>query len=156
MKQVAWIGMLLWASVASGQVITAKTERHIFQGEINRQGKAVGCHHLRAVTHYKTAQLVEGTRQNGPNQIFKAKVKIKSASGRWVAKVSNGGYSTFFPEHWSEGKTKEEIMRAYQNRRPVSGDLYEGKCSEGWIIQFYVSDDGSIASAFPRDWTRKR
>ena len=83
-------------------------------------------------------------------------MKVKSASGKWVEKISNGGYSTFFPEKWSEEKTKAEIEKAFQSKRQVNGDLYEGKCSEGWIIQFYVNHDETISTAYPRDWTRNR
>lgn len=155
MKRWLLFSFLSLSVAVHGQLITPKTERHIFKGEINRQGKAVGCHHIRAISFYKTAQMISGTRVNGPYGIFKAKVKIKSASSRWITKVSNGGYSTFFPEEWSEAKTKEEILLAFQGKRLVSGDLYEGKCSDGWMIQFYLTDEGKIATAFPRDWTRR-
>ena len=158
MKKIFVIHFLLLTSsyVLTAQHITTKAEKHIFQGEINRQGKAVGCHHIRAINIYQTGQIIEGTRTNGPNGLFKAKVKVKSSSGKWVEKISNGGYSTFFPEKWSEEKTKSEIEKAFPNKRQVNGDLYEGKCSEGWIIQFYVNDDETISTAYPRDWTRNR
>jgi Bacterial EndoU nuclease len=136
------------------QTLSEKAKRHIFKGEINRQGKAVGCHHIRAINEYKTSQIVEGTRKNGPNGLFKAKVKVKNGNGKWVAKVSNQGYSTFYPESWSEEKTEKEILHAFGNKRKVNGDLWEGKSSEGIIIQMYLRDDDSIASAFPKDWTR--
>jgi hypothetical protein len=136
------------------QTLSEKAKRHIFKGEINRQGKAVGCHHIRAINEYKTSQIVEGTRKNGPNGLFKAKVKVKNGNGKWVAKVSNQGYSTFYPESWSEEKTEKEILHAFGNKRKVNGDLWEGKSSEGIIIQMYLKDDDSIASAFPKDWTR--
>ncbi len=136
------------------QTLSEKAKRHIFKGEINRQGKAVGCHHILAINEYKTSQLVEGSRKNGPNGLFKAKVKVKNGNGKWVAKVSNQGYSTFYPESWSEKKTEKEILYAFANKRKVNGDLWEGKSSEGIIIQMYLKDNNSIASAFPKDWTR--
>ncbi len=136
------------------QTLSEKAKKHIFKGEINRQGKAVGCHHTLAINEYKTSQLVEGTRKNGPNGLFKAKVKVKNGNGKWVAKVSNQGYSTFYPESWSEEKTEKEILHAFSNKRKVNGDLWEGKSSEGIIIQMYLKDDDTIASAFPKDWTR--
>jgi hypothetical protein len=137
-----------------GQILTEKTRRHIFKGEINRQGKAVGCHHIFAINEYKTSQLVEGTRKDGPNGLFKAKVKVKNENGKWIAKVSNRGYSTFYPEDWSEKKTEKEILHAFVNKRKVNGDLWEGKSREGIIIQMYLKEDGDIATAFPKDWTR--
>jgi Bacterial EndoU nuclease len=139
---------------ALAQSLSEKARKHIFKGEINRQGKAVGCHHILAINEYKTSQLVEGTRKDGPNGLFKAKVKVKNGSGKWIAKVSNGGYSTFYPESWSEEKTEKEILQAFKNKRKVNGDLWEGKSSEGIIIQMYLRDDDSIASAFPKDWSR--
>lgn len=96
---------LLLGQLAFAQTITEKTKRHIFKGEINRQGNAVGCHHIHAINKYKTAQLIAKTRKNGPHGLFKAKVKVKNEDDKWVAKVSNQGYSTFFPEDWSEEKT---------------------------------------------------
>jgi Bacterial EndoU nuclease len=136
------------------QTLSEKAKRHIFKGEINRRGKAVGCHHMSAITEYKTSQIVSGTRKNGPNGLFKAKVKIKNENGKWISKVSNQGYSTFYPESWSEEKTEKEIVHAFGNKRKVNGDLWEGKSTEGIIIQMYLKDDDSIASAFPKDWTR--
>lgn len=145
---------LLLGQLAFAQTITEKTKRHIFKGEINRQGNAVGCHHIHAINKYKTAQLIAKTRKNGPHGLFKAKVKVKNEDGKWVAKVSNQGYSTFFPEDWSEEKTIEAIQEAYQNKRLVNGELYKGKTTEGIILQFYAKPDGTIASAYPKDWTR--
>jgi hypothetical protein len=142
------------SNFAFSQKLSEKAKKHIFKGEINRQGKAVGCHHILAINEYKTSQLVEGTRKNGPNGLFKAKVKVKNGNGKWVAKVSNQGYSTFYPESWSEEKTEKEILHAFDNKRKVNGDLWEGKSSEGIIIQMYLRDDNTIASAFPKDWTR--
>ncbi|MFM8913509.1 MAG: EndoU domain-containing protein [Flammeovirgaceae bacterium] len=149
-----WVLLSTLAVTLCAQTITEKTKRHIFQGEINRQGKAVGCHHINAINQYKTAQLVPNTRKNGPSGIFKAKVRVKDRNGRWIAKVSNGGYSTFFPETWGEEKTLEAIKEVYNNKRKINGDLYEGKTKDGIAIQFYAKPDGFIASAFPKDWTR--
>lgn len=154
-RAITFIGIFLFfSSCLFAQTITEKTKRHIFKGEINRQGKAVGCHHIHAINKYKTAQLIDKTRKNGPHGLFKAKVKVKNEDDKWVAKVSNQGYSTFFPEDWSEEKTIEAIQEAYQNRRQVNGELYEGKTNEGIILQFYAKPDGTIASAYPKDWTR--
>jgi hypothetical protein len=153
-KRFLSFGLLLFSLTLSAQTITEKTKRHIFKGEINRQGKAVGCHHINAINQYKTAQLVPNTRKNGPNGLFKAKVRVKDEDGRWIAKVSNGGYSTFFPEGWSEEKTMDAIKEAYRGKRRINGELFEGKTKEGITIQFYAKPDGFIASAFPKDWTR--
>lgn len=153
-KAIKLIGIFLFlSSCLFAQTITEKTKRHIFKGEINRQGKAVGCHHIHAINKYKTAQLMAKTRKNGPHGLFKAKVKVKNEDDKWVAKVSNQGYSTFFPEDWSDEKTIEAIEEAYQNKRLVNNELYEGKTTEGIILQFYAKPDGTIASAFPKDWT---
>jgi hypothetical protein len=146
--------LLVVGHSAFTQSLSEKARKHIFKGEINRKEKAVGCHHILAINEYKTSQIVEGTRKNGPNGLFKAKVKVKNGSGKWIAKVSNGGYSTFYPESWSEEKTEKEILHAFKNKRKVNGDLWEGKSSEGIIIQMYLKNDDSIASAFPKDWTR--
>jgi Bacterial EndoU nuclease len=157
-KSIRYFSIFLLAFAAGhlsvAQTLSEKTKKHIFKGEINRQGKAVGCHHILAISKYKTSQIVEGTRKDGLNGLFKAKVKVKNGNGKWVAKVSNQGYSTFYPESWSEEKTEKEIFHAFGNKRKVNGDLWEGKSSEGIIIQMYLKDDDSIASAFPKDWTR--
>jgi hypothetical protein len=148
------VTLLTLSLTLCAQTITEKTKRHIFKGEINRQGKAVGCHHVNAINQYKTAQLILNTRKNGSNGLFKAKVRVKNEDGRWITKVSNGGYSTFFPEDWSEEKTIEAIKEAYRSKRRVNSELFEGKTKDGITIQFYAKPDGFIASAFPKDWTR--
>jgi hypothetical protein len=133
-----------------------KAEKHIFEGEINpNNGKAGGVHHINAVKN-GTAIIDESSIVEGTNGTFKAKIKVKNADGVWIAKTTNGGFSTFFPNTWSKEKVIEEIMDAFENRKLVPGTQSEfaGFTAEEMEIRMYINSDGQITSAFPH-WIAK-
>jgi hypothetical protein len=135
----------------------AKAEKHIFEGEVKeKNGKLLGngCHHYSAIEK-GTARIISSTEQTNANGVFKAKVEIYYPSKKiWVKKVANGGYSTFFPKTWSISKTKQEILKAYENKVkvPNTNNEYRAYCSQNIEIRMYLKDNGEIISAFPADW----
>ena len=65
-----------------------------------------------------------------------------------------GGTSSFFPENWSNVKIKEEVEFAIANNHGMAQDgsnsLY-GFSKDGTVeIRFYLNNDGSIGSYFPK------
>jgi hypothetical protein len=65
-----------------------------------------------------------------------------------------GGTSSFFPENWSDIKIKEEVDFAIANNHGMAQDgsnsLY-GFSKDGTVeIRFYLNNDGSIGSYFPK------
>ncbi|MFN8437804.1 MAG: EndoU domain-containing protein [Cytophagales bacterium] len=141
-------------------ILGYKAKKHIFEGEVkNKKGRlqASGCHHHNA-TDKKTARIVEKTLKENPTTgVYKAKVEIYDFQTKsWIAKVANGGYSTFFPKKWTVQETEKAILEAYKNKTLVSGSSNEYKAytKEGIEIRMYLRDDGGIISAFPQDWER--
>lgn len=115
---------------------------HIFFGSINRQGNASGYHHEGMPD--SPGHVVEGTRSEpDENEVYEAKVMVGD-----VKKVSNKGYSTFFPIDWSAQAVVDAINEAYTGREWVTGNVWSGMF-EGMEIQFYLDDEEHIISAFP-------
>lgn len=153
---------LLSISIYAQQIdtLSEKAIIHIFYGEIkNKNGRltANGCHHYNALTIKGGARTINNSLKTNKNGVFKAKVEMFDAnSGTWIRKISNGGYSTFFPKNWSIEKTKKEILFAYRNKILISngGNEYKGFSTDGIEIRMYLKPNGTIISAFPADWER--
>lgn len=116
---------------------------HILEGELNGRGQAVGFHYDGLPT--KKGEVIAGT-ETEPNEygVYEAKVKVSD-----VAKTSNSGRSSFFPEEWDAQQVVDAINEAYDNRSFISGNTYEGLTSEGMIISMYLNQSDLIISAFP-------
>jgi hypothetical protein len=131
--------------------IDSKGLKHILRGEINGAGKATGVHSISAVD-LGTARQV-GTKIDGPNGLYKVKVEVKDAHGNWIAKISNDGYSTFFPDDWNQIKVMENIAHAHHTASKVPGtsNTYYGFSIDGSIeIRMFLKSDGTVISAFPK------
>lgn len=69
-----------------------------------------------------------------------------------VAKTSNGGRSTFFPESWTAQEVVDAINEAFNNKEFVPGtsNTYIGEISNGMQIEMYINNfTNKIISAFP-------
>lgn len=119
---------------------------HILEGEVNKRGKAVGYHY--EGLENTPGEVIDGTRSK-PNEegVYTAKVEVDG-----VAKTSNGGKSSFFPESWSAQDVVDNINEAYSNKVFIKGtdNTYRGECDEGVEIEMYIDNNsGKIISAFP-------
>lgn len=116
---------------------------HILEGELNGRGQAVGFHYDGLPT--KKGQIISGT-ESEPNEqgVYEAEVEVSS-----VAKTSNGGKSSFFPDEWTAQEVVDAINEAYENREFITGNTYEGLSSEGVLINMYLDQNDQIISAFP-------
>ncbi len=113
---------------------------HIFRGQINASGKAVGFHY------------------EGISDTFGSITKIlkaPNAQGVYEAEVVLNGIakkipSTFFPKAWTPAQVLEAIEEAYKSRQLVSNmkPLYEGISKAGVVIRMYI-ENGIITSAYP-------
>ena len=129
---------------------------HVFHGEINAQGRAVGFHHEGSIGHQVvgpqgTARLVPGTATPpNANGVYRASVEVfDQAAGAWVRK---GPASTFFPKAWSRAQVLAEIRGAFARRAAVPGrpaNYWEGVSPSGVRIGGYTSPAGDINTAFP-------
>lgn len=122
------------------------TIEHIFLGTINNQGNATGYHY--DMVEDSPGQIIDGTKsENDKNGCYSAKVMVND-----VKKMSNNGYSTFFPDTMSPQQVIDAINEAYENCELVPGtdNIYMGLTHDGIEISLYLDGKGRITSAFPR------
>ncbi|MBS4761820.1 EndoU domain-containing protein [Carnobacteriaceae bacterium zg-ZUI252] len=113
---------------------------HIFEGEINRNGQAVGYHYEGLNT--SKAKIVENTRsKTDKNGVYRAKITIDGKE--------KNAFSSFFPNTWPIQQVVDTINEAYDNRQHQSGNIYNGTTKSGITVQMYLTDDNKIISAFP-------
>ena len=114
------------------------TMKHIYHGEINKRGKAVGYHHESMMG----GKIIPGTEKiPDKNGVYEAKVEI--GGKRKVAK------SSFFPKEWNRVDVLKAIDEAYQNKKQIGANKFIGENSAGVKIEMYLNKDGSIATAYP-------
>ncbi|MDY0943335.1 EndoU domain-containing protein [Priestia megaterium] len=114
------------------------TMKHIYHGEINRRGKAVGYHHESMMG----GKIIPGTeKEPDKNGVYEAKVEIDGK--RKVAK------SSFFPKEWNRVDVLRAIDDAYQNKKQIGSNKYIAETSSGIKIEMFLNKDGSIATAYP-------
>ena len=118
---------------------------HIFEGEVNKRGKAVGYHYENI--RNSAGQVIKGSREK-PNKsgVYTGKVKVND-----VPKTANGGKSNFFPKSMSPQQVIDAINEAYANRVFVRGNTYEGTSSSGMKIMMFLDKNDKIISAFPKE-----
>lgn len=125
------------SNVSGGNKLTLDTMKHVYHGEINRRGKAVGYHHESMMG----GKIIPGSKSKpDKNGVYKAKVEIDGE--KKVAK------STFFPKDWDRVKVNKAISEAFENKTK-EGNRYVGRTSSGIDIGMFLNSDGSIATAFP-------
>ena len=125
---------------------TEKSLIHIFEGDINRKGRAGGYHY--DMVEGTSGSIIEGTKSPALNDagVYEAKVKVKE-----TLKKANGGKSTFFPDHMSPQEVVDSINEAYETRAfdTNSKNKYEGISKNGMKITMYLDSEKKIISAFP-------
>jgi predicted ribonuclease toxin of YeeF-YezG toxin-antitoxin module len=121
-----------------GKKFTIDTMRHVYHGEINRRGKAVGYHHESMMG----GKIVPGTEKKpDKNGVYMAKVEIDG-----VKKIAD---SSFFPKGWNRAEVLKAINEAYQSKEQITSNKYRGITSSGIKVEMYLNKDGSIATAYP-------
>ena len=110
-------------------------EGHIFEGEVNRQGRLVDFHH--AGPHRD--RIVRVLR--GPNALG-----VYEAEVRAFGKLKR---STFFPDAWTRERVLAAIRKACAAAGPPREGRLVGRIGEGMRIQIYLDGRGGIATAFP-------
>jgi hypothetical protein len=129
---------------------TEQSLKHIFEGEVNSRGKAVGFHY--EGIENSAGSVVPGTKTTpGANGVYKGQVSVNG-----IPKTANGGYSTLFPEEMSPQQVVDCINEAYGNKTlvtpapaPGMNSTYQGVTAGGIDVTMYINDFGKIVSAFP-------
>ncbi|HWM90376.1 MAG TPA: EndoU domain-containing protein [Thermoanaerobaculia bacterium] len=117
---------------------------HIFEGGTNRRGKPVGFHFRPEGKDPSRARMTQ--LRDGPNYIgvYTADVEILSRTGRWLKKQS-----TFYPDRMDREEVLAAILYAWKEREEVEGNRFRGPSGEGFTIEGYTTDGGSINTAYP-------
>jgi hypothetical protein len=137
---------------------------HVFEGEINASGRAVGFHHLGDGTlsagKARVDRIVTAPDING---FYKAEISVfDSRSNTWIPKtLRNGtpGFSTMWPNEWKPQEVFDEIYSAFANARVGSipgqpSNYWEGISARGFKIGGYLTgartlNPGDLNTAFP-------
>jgi hypothetical protein len=152
-KYFSWILLIFAVLIFTCQkgkdiLIPEKTQRHIFEGEINARGKAVGCHHISAINsgHSRIISVISRPDQN---KVYEATVEIlDQKTSQWIKKE---GRSSFYPDGWSKEKVLMEITSAFSNPDKISsGPKWESISDSGIKISGYTNQQGQITTAYPR------
>lgn len=116
---------------------------HIFDGTINKKGKATGYHYT-MITGSK-GEIIEGTRSDTDNNgVFTGKVKVNG--------VKKNGFSSFYPESWTPQQVVDAINTAYHDALSdpdnPRGSLWIGHC-DSLEIDMYLDSSKKITTAYP-------
>ena len=127
----------------STENFTDSAIEHIFEGQVNGRGKAVGYHY--DGIEGTAGKIVMGTNLPANELgVYKAQVEVKG-----IPKISNGGFSTFFPKDMSPQEVVDTINEAYSNRIFEHGNTYSGITKSGMEIEMFLNKDEKIISSFP-------
>jgi Bacterial EndoU nuclease len=136
-------------TIAKAPIAKALTinKTHIFLGEINRRGLAVGYHHRLNGKDANNARMVKITGLPNQQGVYIGRVEIRNpANGQWVSKNSS---STFFPDRWSQAQVLTEIKSAFisadKSKEPWQGTSTSGLRIEG----YYNKATNTITTAYP-------
>ena len=124
---------------------TEKSLIHIFEGDINRKGRAGGYHY--DMVEGTAGNVIEGTKEPVLNKsgVYEAKVEVNG-----ILKKANGGKSTFFPDHMSPQEVLYAINEAYSNMELIEGSRYSGTSRNGIDIEIILNSEGKIITAYPQ------
>ena len=138
-----------YATIAKAPVSRGLTinQVHIFQGEINRKGLAVGYHHRPNGQDRNNARLVKTTGLPNNQGVYVGRVEIRNpANGQWVSKLSS---SSFFPDRFSQAQVLNEIQGAFASTNK-SQERWQATSPSGLRIEgFYSKKTNTITTAYP-------
>lgn len=120
-----------------------KTRAHIFHGEINDRGKAVGWHFEDTAKSDQGTRIVKLIGKPDSKGVYRAEVEIKG--------LKKEAMSTFFPKTMTIQTVVTAVGEAWRGRKPVGGkdNYFEGRSKEGLLIGMYLDEEGNIRTAFP-------
>ena len=130
-------------SLKNTENFTDSAIEHIFEGQVNARGKAVGYHY--EGIEGTSGNVIPGTESSVNNiGVYKAQVEVNG-----IPKTANGGFSSFYPKSMSPQEVIGSINEAYRNRVYIRGNTYSGLTSSGMEIEMFLDKNGKIISAYP-------
>ena len=136
-------GKSILNSLKNTENFTDSAIEHIFEGQVNARGKAVG-YHYKGIEGTSGNVIPETESSTNNFGIYKAKVEVNG-----IPKTANGGFSSFYPKSMSPQEVIGSINEAYRNRVYIRGNTYSGLTSSGMEIEMFLDKNGKIISAYP-------
>ena len=136
-------GKSTFNSLKNTENFTDSAIEHIFEGQVNARGKAVG-YHYKGIEGTSGNVIPETESSTNNFGIYKAKVEVNG-----IPKTANGGFSSFYPKSMSPQEVIGSINEAYRNRVYIRGNTYSGLTSSGMEIEMFLDKNGKIISAYP-------
>ena len=84
-----------------------------------------------------------------PNGLIEYKFEMTDINGKIHKKNGNRGYSTLFPEDWSNEKIKEEALHALNNAHKTRQNIFTGYSKDGKIKIEFIIKNNKIKSIYP-------
>ena len=134
-------------SLKNTENFTDSAIEHIFEGQVNARGKAVGYHY--EGIERTSGNVIPGTESSVNNiGVYKAQVEVNG-----IPKTANGGFSTFYSKNLSPQQVVDAINEAYSNCELKLGtrNTYQGVANNGMKIDMFLDQSGKIISAFPEE-----
>lgn len=125
------------------EIFSSGALEHIFDGTINKKGKATGYHYT--MISGSKGEVIEGTRSDADeNGVFTGKVKVNG--------IKKNGFSSFYPESWTPQQVVDAINTAYNDalndKDNPRGSLWIGH-SGSLEIDMYFDGNKKITTAYP-------
>ena len=130
-------------SLKNTENFTDSAIEHIFEGQVNARGKAVGYHY--EGIEGTSGNVIPGTESSVNNiGVYKAQVEVNG-----IPKTANGGFSTFYSKNLSPQQVIDAINEAYSNCELKLGtrNTYQGVANNGMKIDMFLDQSGKIISA---------
>ncbi len=116
---------------------------HIFEGEINRQGRPVGFHARPGGRNPSGARVVRVVDRPNRLGVYTAAVEIRTRDGRWLEKRS-----TFYPDRMSREEVVAAVLNAWRSRSTGRAEKFRGPSGLGFTIEGW-HQNGRINTAYP-------
>ena len=119
---------------------------HIFQGQINKKGKATGFHYagIEKPTYENSPRLKQILSKPNKVGVYTAIIEVWDAKGAlWKSK-----FSSLFPDHFTRTKIIAAILAAFKGNTLKAERKWRGKSGQGFDIEGYMLKDGRIITAY--------
>ena len=118
---------------------------HIFEGEINRKGKATGFHHESQKPSAFSPRIKELLSAPNKYGAYTAIVEIfDPGTAQWKTK-----FSSLFPKTLSKASVIKAIVNVVQQSPSQKAGRWRGLSAYGFQIEGYRLKDGRIVTAYP-------
>ena len=123
---------------------------HFIGGDINKKGTVTGGHSLTR----GDVRVVEQTSAPDKHGVYQATVEIKKPDGSWEMKKGRSGKPmtnhSMFPKYWDEARIRAEVTSAWEKRKMVNQNKWEGKSSSGVWIEGFITPRGTAYPIYGR------